>query len=472
MSVIKFGTDGWRAIVGEDFIPSNVEKVIQAFCDWRTHVDSTQKQIILGYDCRNQSPETAKLVAEILAGNGFEVFLSSQFCPTPCVSWMVKNSKAFAGIMVTASHNPFEWNGIKFKEAYGGSASPEYTSFVEKKIIENEKNHSQAKKVSFEVGLTKKLIRFFDPNSDYVNQLKSLVDLNVIKKANYRVLYDAIHGAGSGFLEKILGEQVVSFRGTPDIHFGGVNPEPIDKNLQTFLNEMKTGHYDLGLATDGDADRIGAASDDGVFVNSHQIFALLLQHYVEDKGLKGVVVKSVSTTQMIPKLCKKYGLTCLETPIGFKHICEELVKHDALMGGEESGGISFFKHVHERDGLLNGLMLLEMMSQRKKSLRQLIKELYAEIGEFYFDRIDCYVRPDQITRLKEKLSQESVASIAGQKVTSINTLDGFKYVLKDESWLLIRASGTEPLVRIYAEASSNERVKALLEFGNNVLKNG
>jgi len=190
---------------------------------------------------------------------------------------------------------------------------------------------------------------------------------------------------------------------------------------------------------------------------------------VEDKDLKGVVVKSVSTTQMIPKLCKKYGLTCLETPIGFKHICEELVARNALMGGEESGGISFFKHVHERDGLLNGLMLLEMMSQRKKSLRQLIKDLYTEIGEFYFDRIDCHVKSDQIVRLKEKLSTEAISTIAGQKVTAVNTLDGFKYLLADESWLLIRASGTEPLVRIYAEAGSIQKVKDLLNFGNKFL---
>lgn len=469
MNPVKFGTDGWRALIDKDFIPENVEKVIQAFCDWRQKIDPSRKEVVLGYDRRLKSKESAKLIAEVLAGNNFKVLISDQFCPTPCISWMVKVSDAFAGIMVTASHNPWQWNGIKFKEDYGGSASPEYTNQVEQKLIQNEKEKRSAQKLSFSDGEKRGLITHFSPNREYVGQLRNLVDCKAIKKSSWKVLFDPLFGAGAHFLNEVLGDHVDEIHSKADFKFGGLNPEPIDKNLGELMKKLKNGKWDVGLSTDGDADRIGAVDEKGNFVNSHQIFALLLKHYVEDKGLKGPIVKSVSTTQMVDLLCKKYGLECIETPIGFKHICKKLSETNALMGGEESGGISFSPHIHERDGVLNALFLLEMMSQRRKKLGELIEELYSEIGSFYFNRYDMHLEKDKIRAMQDRLRKSAaggrrvVPSIAGKKVTSTNFVDGFKYILEDGSWILIRASGTEPLVRIYAEAHSISQVKTLIK---------
>ncbi len=453
--MIKFGTDGWRAIIGEDFVPANIEKIIQAFCD--LFCDASNKKIILGYDRRLQSPESAALTAQVLADNGFTVLLSDQYCPTPCISWMTKNNRALAGIVMTASHNPSGWNGIKFKESYGGSASPEYTKKIEQKILEN----SQNKRVVQKRGI----VASFSPKKEYVNQLRSLIDVKKIQQAGWKILNDPLFGAGTHFIKETLQMPVEEIHTEADTKFGGLNPEPIDKNLGEMMSQMKSGQYDVGIATDGDADRIGAVDETGNFVNSHQIFALLLKHYVENKKLKGSIIKSISATHMINILCQKYGLECIETPIGFKYICPLLVKKNALMGGEESGGISFAPHVHERDGILNGLFLLELMSVKKKRLGELIAELYAEIGSFYFDRHDLHVERPLIEALESRLAADPLREIAGEKVSSINRMDGFKYILKDGSWLLMRASGTEPLLRIYSEASSPQKVNKLIEAG-------
>lgn len=464
-SPIKFGTDGWRAIIGQEFTLANVESVIQAFCDWHLAIDPQNRHIILGFDRRNKSPEAAQRAAEVLAGNDFSVELASQFCPTPCVSWMVKDSEAIAGIIITASHNPSEWNGVKFKENYGGSASPEFTAEIEKQISLNEEKKREIQKLSLEEGKQKGLIQFFNPHTQYLDQLKKLVDVEQIQKSSFKILNDPLYGAGTHYLKTVIGDQVSEIHTEADPTFGGLNPEPIDKNLGELMQKVKAGPWQVGLATDGDADRIGAVDEDGTFVNSHQIFALLLKHYIEDKNLKGTVVKSISATEMINILGRKYGLKIIETPVGFKHICKKIVEFDALMGGEESGGISFAPHVHERDGILNGLMLLEMMAVRQKSLKQLIQDLYDEIGTFFFDRFDQHLSRNQIEALQEKLKNETILELAGKKVVKTNFMDGFKYIFEDNSWLLIRASGTEPLIRIYAEAPTNKDVVDLLKEG-------
>ncbi|MBX7148743.1 phosphoglucomutase/phosphomannomutase family protein [bacterium] len=469
MPPIKFGTDGWRAVIDDDFIPANIEKVIQAFCDWRIAKFPNQKKVIVGFDRRNKSRESAELVASVLAGNGFTVNLSSHYCPTPCVSWMTKVSDAFCGIMITASHNPWNWNGIKFKEDFGGSASPEYTNFIEAQLAVNEKAGRQIEKTPFAVAMSSKQITFFDPKKEYVNQIKSLLDLKAIAASPYKILYDAMHGAGAGYVGCVIGEQSQEMNGDEVLGTVGVNPEPIDKNLSELLSRMKKEKFALALATDGDADRIGAVDENGNFVNSHQIFALLLQHYVEDKKLKGDVVKSLSTSQMINRLCEKYGINCIETPVGFKHICKILAQKNALIGGEESGGISFRDHVHERDGVLNGLMLLNMMAVRKKKLTELVNDLQKVAGTYYYDRYDWHGKAEQMDGVRSRLASFKPQSICGLKVKDVNLADGYKFILEDGSWLLLRSSGTEPLIRIYAETNKKENVQALLGVGRQVV---
>lgn len=470
MTSIKFGTDGWRALIDTDFTEENITAVIQAFCDWRSKLDPSQKKVIIGFDRRRRSPETAQLVARVLASNGFLALLASQYCPTPCVSWMVKSTDAFSGIMVTASHNPASWNGIKFKESYGGSASPEYTAEIEKQCHLNLQEKKQLNIMSYEEAHSKNLIQTFNPHDDYINELRSLIDIETINKSKIKIISDPLFGAGTNYFSLALGIDIHQLHSEADTNFGGINPEPIDKNLDQLMQTIKKEKFDIGLATDGDADRIGAVDENGTFVSSHQIFALLLKHYVEDRGLKGIIVKSLSTTQMINRLCERYQLKLIETPIGFKYICQELLENNALMGGEESGGISFAPHVHERDGVLNGLMLLEMMAQRKKSLRQLLNELFSEVGTFYYDRVDLHIEGFNPEKLQAKLLPLKLTNVANIKIENTLTVDGVKYQFIDGSWLLLRASGTEPLVRIYAESATKGVIEKLLLEGQNLLK--
>lgn len=466
-SQIRFGTDGWRAIINQDFTPENVAKVIQAFCD--VQKNNTGQKIYVGFDRRRNSESTAKLVAQVLAHNSFTVFLASQFCPTPCVSWMVKTNQALAGVMVTASHNPSNWNGIKFKESYGGAASPEYTDKIEAQIIENDGNDKKPSIGDFLTLEKSGKIKVFDPHADYVNHLKKFVNVDLIRQAGFKIVVDPLFGAGTDFIKEVLAMGVVQIHDAADPNFGGLNPEPIEKNLGALKNKILQTRSHIGLATDGDADRIGAMDENGTYVNSHQIFALLLKHNLGYRKLSGTIVKSVSTTQLIDKICKKYGVKLIETPIGFKYICAELLKHNALMGGEESGGISLREHVHERDGVLNGLLLLEMMAVNGQSLKNLIQDLFDEFGTFHFVREDYPLTAEKIAEVKKITAEKNVKDVGGISVTRYDTQDGTKICFADDSWLLMRASGTEPLLRVYTEATSSARVKELLTFAKTYL---
>jgi len=463
MTQIKFGTDGWRAVIDKDFTPENVARVIQAFCD--VHQDGRNHLVYIGHDRRQWSPEMATLAAEILAANGFSVRLTSQFCPTPCVSWLVKDQKALAGIVITASHNPPDWNGIKFKDGFGAAASPEYTQKIEEQILVNEKMGKVPERGDLATLKRVGAIQSFDPGQTYLRHLKNFLRVDSIKNASFKIIYDPLFGAGTGFIGAALdGLGVSQIHDVADTRFGGLNPEPIERNLSALRERVLTEGADIGLATDGDADRIGAFSGDGQFVNSHQIFGLLLLHHVRFRKLRGAVVKSLSTTQLIDRICAKVGLPVIETPIGFKYISKELLQHDALMGGEESGGISLREHVHERDGVLNGLLLLEMMAINGKSLAGLLLDMDAEFGKFEFCRDDYHLTDAKIAQVKSELTRQPIQEVGGIAVKSINTKDGFKYLFADDAWLLIRASGTEPLLRVYAEAIGLPRVKQLLEF--------
>ncbi|MCC6272049.1 MAG: phosphoglucomutase/phosphomannomutase family protein [Deltaproteobacteria bacterium] len=465
---IKFGTDGWRAVIGEDYTFSNVAKVLQAFCDLQAA--GREKTVFVGYDRRFQSRAFAERAVRVLLGNGFRVQLAKDFCPTPCISWMTKARGGLAGVVITASHNPFQWNGVKFKEGYGGSASPEFTAQVEERIRRNDLDGLTPRELSLEEGEKSGLLGFFDPHGAYLGQLKKLVDLNRIRRARLKIVADPIYGAGSGFFAKLLGKQVVEIRGEANPGFGGVNPEPIEKNLKLAAETVRRHKAHIGLATDGDADRIGAIDEKGRFVDSHHIFALILRHLVEVKKWKGAVIKTVSTTNMISRLARQYGLELIETPIGFKYICQEFLKTDPLMGGEESGGIGIARHVFERDGILCGLLLLEIVAHHRKPLSKIIAGLQAQAGPLRFQRDDLHIPLETIAGVKAALAAGETPDFGRLKLRGTNFRDGFKFEFEDDGWLLIRPSGTEPLLRVYAEAPSEKQALGLLKLARRFLQ--
>lgn len=466
MSHIKFGTDGWRAIIGDDFIPENIMQVIQAYADLYPTLPRAGEPVYIGYDRRNQSPESAKLVAQVLVGNGIPVVLSEQFCPTPAVSWMVKENRAAAGIMVTASHNPPQWNGIKFKESYGGAAAPSFTDPIEAQIAKNQAAGKKPKTAPLDGS---KLYKTFNPHNEYLQQLGKLVEVGKIKASGIRALHDPLYGAGTDFLPDLIGDCVTQIHTAADTNFGGLHPEPIRPYVDEAMAVMAKGGYDLCVITDGDADRIGALDEKGNYITSHLIYALLLLNAIERKKWQGNVIKSITTTQMIDRICRKYGRELTVTPVGFKYISPALNAANMMVGGEESGGIGFPLHVCERDGLLCALMLMELMATTGKTMTQLIQDVQERFGPVAYKRIDLKLDPETVARAKERLATANPSTLCGIKVKHLNKLDGHHFLREDDSWLLIRGSGTEPLLRTYAEARSIEECDALLQEAQKII---
>ena len=458
---IRFGTDGWRAVIDEDFTPQNVAAVAQSYADLYPNLKECGKPVVVGYDRRNRSKESAELIAQVLTANGITTWLSDGYCPTPCVSWMVKKYGGAAGIMVTASHNPPKWNGIKFKESYGGAASPDYTRPIEEQIEANQAGNRTPKTMELQ---SNKRLQLFDPYGDYVGHLKGMVDLAAIQKSGIRVLADPLYGAGSDFFADLLGDQVTQIHTAADPTFGGLHPEPILPYVQEAIDTIKKQKgFHACLITDGDADRIGAIDENGNYVTSHEIFSLLIQHAVGHRKWSGKVIKSISTTVMIDRLCAKLGLPLQVTPIGFKHISPAMKAEGVMIGGEESGGIGFPIHICERDGLFCALLLIEMMVARKKTLGELVDALQKGFGPCSYKRVDLTLPREKIEGIKKKLATTKLETLAGQKIKKKTLIDGYHFQLEDDSWLLIRPSGTEPLLRTYAEAPTAEKVAALLQ---------
>lgn len=463
MQIIKFGTDGWRGVIAREFTFENLSIVAQATMDYMCSEGLADKGLVIGYDRRFLSREFAERSAEIAAGNGIKVLLTETYAPTPAVSWAVKSRGAGLGIMITASHNPPVYNGFKVKESFGGSARPATTMKIEA-AVESIANCPEILSIPFAEGLQSGMISCFDANADYYAQLKKYVDIELIKKSAIPFVVDPMFGAGSGAFPLLLPEGV-EIHGDSNPGFGGQAPEPIMEHLLELSATVKSGGFRAGLALDGDADRIGAVDENGDFFSSHMIYTVLLRHLYERKGLRGGVVKTVSTTQMINLLAQKYGLELFETPIGFKHICELMLDHDILMGGEESGGLGVKGHIPERDGILMGLLLLEAMAMSGKGLKQLLDETMDEIGHFYYRRIDLQIEQPAKEKLIKKLTNEGITELAGMTVAATNFSDGFKFIFAGGSWLLIRPSGTEPVLRLYSEAGSSEEVEKFLAAG-------
>lgn len=467
---IHFGTDGWRAVISDEFTFANVRHVAQAIAD--SEPQYRDKGLVVGFDTRFLSDRYAIEVARVLAANGIRVYLANADAPTPVISYTIKNLGAAGGIMITASHNPPRYNGIKLKSEHGGSALPAQTRQIEAQLHHNLSANLEPRITDYDGALARKQIVRLDPLPAYAQHVATLIDLETIRKSELAIVVDSMYGAGRGIIAYILGPRgryrVREIRGEMNPGFGGVYPEPIARNLGALREEMRNSRWDIGLATDGDADRIGAMTSEGIFVDPHQIFSLSLRYLVEQRGWTGDVVKTVSTTMMIERLCQKYHLNCYETPVGFNHICDLMLAGDVLIGGEESGGISIKGHIPEGDGILMGLLLLEIVAQSGHSLVENLAALREEFGPLYYERRDFRVEGCSKAELVKLLKVSAPAEVDGIALEGIHDLDGVKYRFVDGSWLLMRPSGTEPLLRVYAEASSKKLVEALLDVGQRV----
>jgi phosphomannomutase len=479
---IHFGTDGWRGVISDTFTFHNLRLISQAIADavaseeWLNGVTSgpkpDPKQMVVGFDTRFLSDRYAAEAARVLAANGFKVHLTTADVPTPAVSYTVKNLGAIAGLMITASHNAPRYNGVKLKAAQGYSAAREQCRRVEVYLNDNESRGRGPNLMDYEQARGEGLIKRINPTPSYYDHLRQLINFDAIADNPQHIVVDSMFGSGRGQIRGILqgtGCEVFEIRGEMNPGFGGIHPEPIGHYLGALAGAIAAGHGQLGLATDGDADRLGAMDGRGQFVDPHRIMALALRYLVEKRGFQGKVVKTVSTTQMINRLAEKYGLEVIETPVGFNYIAEWMLHDDVLIGGEESGGISFKGHIPEGDGILMGLLLTEMVSASGVPLDEMIADLLAEVGPAHYKRLDLRLsHPVVKAEMVKQLAEEAPAAIGGVEVSTINTLDGAKYLMGDDSWLLIRPSGTEPVLRVYAEGRDPEQVKRLLEFGQSV----
>ena len=479
---IHFGTDGWRAVISDTFTFNNLRIVTQAIADavvsdyWVKQVNNGLKpdprKMVVGYDTRFLSDRYARETARVLAANGITVLLAQSDSPTPAISYAVLNSQSVAGVVITASHNAPRYNGLKLKSSLGNSALPEQCRRVEVYITDNEERARGPNLMDYEKARELGLIQRFNPLESYFTHLHTLINCDVIAENPQRFIVDSMYGSGRGVIKTFLhgtGCEINEIRGEMNPGFGGVHPEPISRYLGPLAGAISTGMGDFGLATDGDADRIGAMDERGNFVDPHKIMSLALEYLVEKRGMSGAVVRTVSTTRMIDRLAKKYGLKILETPVGFNHIADHMMNEDVLIGGEESGGISFKGHIPEGDGPLMGLLLVEMISAYQKSLYELVEELLEDVGPVAYERKDIRIsHPVSKSSMTRFLTSKAPKEIGGEKIIEISTMDGVKYILEDDSWLLIRPSGTEPVLRVYAEGRNSQMVKELLTFGQDV----
>ena len=462
-SVVKFGTDGWRGIIADDFTYANVRVASAAIANYVLAHENPAAGVCIGYDTRFGSRSFAKVVAEVLAGAGIPVAMAAQITPTPALSYAVRERKAAGGVMITSSHNPAEWNGVKYKASYGGSGSPSIMTAIEGylgKALPNSSAPSAISQVDF--------------NTEYIAAIARFVDLDAIRASGYKFLIDDMYGAGRGVISGIFAKAGVPFveiRSEINPAFPGINPEPILPHIRAAVESVVGLGCDAGLITDGDADRVGAVDEHGNVVDAHKILSLLAYWLLERKRWPGEVTRAFNTTKMLDRIAAKYGRRLNEHGIGFKYVVDLMLEKEILIGGEESGGVGISRHLPERDGLLNCLLLANVMADEKKTLGELVAALQEEFGEHQYGRVDMHIN-EAVKQSAIARAKAGVADFAGMKVLRVETLDGIKFFLDNpgcagrknaaETWLLLRASGTEPLLRVYCESCSAESVAKVL----------
>jgi phosphomannomutase len=464
---IEFGTDGWRAVIADDYTFVNLERVAQATADWLHDDYGEAPSVVLGHDARFLGPQFARRAARVLADAGVEVTVADSMVSTPAISWATQAADHDAGVVITASHNPPEYNGYKIKAHFGGPAPPDMIAKVEAAVPDGPRD---ATPPPFD-GLTSDgTIEADDVRTGYLDALRDALNVDTIQNSGLTVAHDAMYGAGQELVQALLGDdQVVPVRHERNPSFHGVAPEPIADRLGELSDTVANSDCAAGLAHDGDGDRIGMVDENGDYVSSHRILALLVKYLYEERGLTGSVVKTFSTTHLLDKMGDRYGLDVETTPIGFKHIAPKMAEGSVLVGGEESGGIAAAGHIPERDGVYIGLLIVEMMVERGMLLSELVDELLEEFGPHYNYRDDIHIREDQKADVLDRLdSQGGLDEVNGHAVQRVETLDGFKHVT-DHGWLLIRPSGTEPVLRVYSEAESTEAAEALVKDASDQL---
>ncbi len=460
MTAIQFGTDGWRDIIAEDFTFANARTVAAAIARYVVRDEDARKGVLVGYDHRFASDRIAAAVAEVISSTGTPVWLADKPCPTPTISLLVRQRQAAGGLVVTASHNPYSWNGIKYKASYGSSALPSIVAQIEKELASVEASRVPP------LPPRKELIHELEPRAPYLDTIEKLIDWQRLRDAKFRFVVDPMHGSAAGLLKELFTRNGVvcdEIRGNRDPRFGGVHPEPIEPHIEALRKAVLAGKYDAGLAADGDGDRIGAIDRDGAFVDPHQIFALMVWHLAGTRKLPGDIAKTFSVTKLIDKLAAKFNRKLYEVPIGFKYICELMLQQDILVGGEESGGIGTSLYLPERDASVSALFLAELMAWHGKSLGELLAVLHAEFGEFHYGRIDLDVKRGQKEKAIAWFTNEKTKRVENWDVTRRENMDGIKLYLGDIGWVMVRPSGTENLLRIYCETSKADTTKRVLQ---------
>jgi len=468
---IKFGTDGWRGIIADDFTFDNVRRVAGAIASYVLKYEDAKRGVYIGYDTRFASQRFAQAAAEVIAAAGVPVKLANDYTPTPAVSYAVKHQSAAGGVMITSSHNPWNWNGVKFKGNFGGSATPAIMKRIEEEMAAGAM--PKGKNAAIEE---------VDLKPAYVEAISRFADLSTISNANFKFAVDAMYGSGRGIVSGIFndhGIRHVAIRQELNPLFPGINPEPIEPHVALLQQTVVREKCDAGLATDGDADRIGAVAEDGSFVDSHKIFCVLLRWLLERKNWPGDVVRAFNTTRMLDRIAAKHGRKIYETKIGFKYIADLMMERDILIGGEESGGIGYSRYLPERDGVLNCLLLANVMAEEGKPLGQLVADLQREFGAHYYGRRDLHIAEEIKQGAIQRAAADGTRKMGRYAVVKKENLDGVKFFLDAptdgngaEAWILFRASGTEPLLRLYCEAASPELVTEILASAEQFVREG